>query len=535
MKKMNNKGFAITTLLYGLLLVAFLVITLLMSIMSTNRKNTSTLIKKIEEELNRYSQTATEITSTDGAQEFIVPYGKAGWYKIELWGGASSGVNTTLQTSAGRGSYTSGIIYLEENQHLYFHIGSIAGGSPLNNGATASIGGATDVRLVGGNWNDSTGLNSRIMVAGGGSKTSGTNYGYSGGFSTDINGGSYISGYGFQTAVTNYGFINPIMQNGVNPTSGKARIELISTNDKNNPPNKKSNRLNNVRYIKDCVKSTTAGTTYERWTEIQAFNSKGENVAYGKNAYYNGSTSNSISGLTNNSISNVSGTKSNSANTEHCVVIDLGTTHNLEEIVVYHNFFGGENNKYVSETISTSTTSLTSGFTTKKTFNGTKVPYETSHGVRISSRSLEDETIISGNFYIQSAKTENRVITSVGSNGILDLNNGEKTQHWTITPARDGFYKIVEASNELALQPMDAAQEIGEPVGTNGKYGEHNWEEWFILPVGNGYYQFKTRITTPYNLCITAPSARNTSGILTMEECNFDDERQWFRLINADY
>ena len=86
MKKLNNKGFAISTLIYGLMLVAFVVVALLMSIMSTNRKNTSTLIKKIEEELNRYSQTATEITSTDGAQEFIVPYGQAGWYKIELWG-----------------------------------------------------------------------------------------------------------------------------------------------------------------------------------------------------------------------------------------------------------------------------------------------------------------------------------------------------------------------------------------------------------------------------------------------------------------
>ena len=46
MKKMNNKGFAITTLLYGLMSVGFLIMTLLMGIMSQNRQNTATLVKK---------------------------------------------------------------------------------------------------------------------------------------------------------------------------------------------------------------------------------------------------------------------------------------------------------------------------------------------------------------------------------------------------------------------------------------------------------------------------------------------------------
>ena len=87
MKKMNNKGFAISSLLYGLLLVAFLVVAVLMSVMASNRKNTSTLINKIEEDLNRHSLTVTEFEYTDDVQEYIVPHGKAGWYKIELWGG----------------------------------------------------------------------------------------------------------------------------------------------------------------------------------------------------------------------------------------------------------------------------------------------------------------------------------------------------------------------------------------------------------------------------------------------------------------
>ena len=39
MKKLNNKGFAISTMLYGLLVVLILLITLLMGTMAFNRKN----------------------------------------------------------------------------------------------------------------------------------------------------------------------------------------------------------------------------------------------------------------------------------------------------------------------------------------------------------------------------------------------------------------------------------------------------------------------------------------------------------------
>ena len=132
MKKMNNKGFAITTLLYGLMSVGFLVMTLLMGIMSQNRQNTSTLVKKIEEELNRYGETETTFAYIGTPQEYIVPYGQAGWYKIELWG---------AKTSSGLGDYTSGIVYLAENTKLYFYLGNTcanatACGTAFNKGNT---------------------------------------------------------------------------------------------------------------------------------------------------------------------------------------------------------------------------------------------------------------------------------------------------------------------------------------------------------------------------------------------------------------
>lgn len=164
--KMNNKGFAISSLLYGLLLVAFLIVAVLMSIMQSNRHNTSTLVERIEEELNRYSRTSTTfeyIPSSDPtnpvAQEYIVPYGKAGWYRIELWGAGREASETLGNT--GRGSYVSSMVYLPENQHIYFYIGE--------NGNGTDKGRSTSVRTVSGG-NTSESKKSIFMLAGGGGK-----------------------------------------------------------------------------------------------------------------------------------------------------------------------------------------------------------------------------------------------------------------------------------------------------------------------------------------------------------------------------
>ena len=87
--KLNNKGFAISTVLYSLLIMVFLIVTLMMSIMASNRKSNRNLVTTIEEELNRYSENATTIAFNDASpneyQTYTVPFGQSGWYKIELW------------------------------------------------------------------------------------------------------------------------------------------------------------------------------------------------------------------------------------------------------------------------------------------------------------------------------------------------------------------------------------------------------------------------------------------------------------------
>lgn len=115
---------------------------------------------------------------TGNYEEFIVP--NDGTYKIELWGAQGGG------SYGGLGGYTSGNIYLDKDDKLFVYVGGYNDRSVFDtvfNGggdavAESSVsghenrytpgGGATDVRLTSGPWNNFESLKSRIMVAGAG-------------------------------------------------------------------------------------------------------------------------------------------------------------------------------------------------------------------------------------------------------------------------------------------------------------------------------------------------------------------------------
>ncbi len=139
-------------------------------------------------------------------QIFVVP--KTGKYRIELWG-ARGGKSSTYEDteeyienlrnqSYGKGAYVSGDIFLNAGENIYVQVGgrgedaklikdddrltgfgypSVGGKGGYNGGGTGyddpentaggGGGGATDVRLIGGSWNDFESLKSRIMVAAG--------------------------------------------------------------------------------------------------------------------------------------------------------------------------------------------------------------------------------------------------------------------------------------------------------------------------------------------------------------------------------
>ena len=182
---------------------------------------------KYEQELAQYEQDMAEYTAymtsiekiidnnltynydyTGSYDEFYVP--RTGLYKIEAWG-AKGGTNS------GNGSYTSGEIELTQGDMLYIYSGGRGadgclsgtgggwngGGSPGSSGCSYTGGGASDVRLVSGAWNNDTSLNSRIMVAAGGAGAeSGT--ASAGGA---LNGtASYNGSYATQTSGSAFGY-----------------------------------------------------------------------------------------------------------------------------------------------------------------------------------------------------------------------------------------------------------------------------------------------------------------------------------------
>ena len=155
---------------------------------------------------------------TGSAQEFKVPCN--GKYKIELWG--ASGRNSGNQGTPGLGGYTSGEIELDASTTLYVYVGEVGnctadnygtqtfnGGGythRCNAGDVGRGGGATDVRLVSGAWNNFDSLKSRIMVAGGGGSANVSNKGGDAGglvSYVSVGGGdgaapaTQTSGYGF--------------------------------------------------------------------------------------------------------------------------------------------------------------------------------------------------------------------------------------------------------------------------------------------------------------------------------------------------
>ena len=195
----------------------------------------------------------TEFDYTGDYQVFIAP--ATGKYKLETWG--ASGGNTydfaedTLSDHAfgGRGGYSSGVIELKKDEVLYIYVGGQGTGTAqigigqggYNGGGDGQLrvgncyrqvsggGGATDIRLVSGNWNSTPSLASRIMVAGGGGGThqnycSETNYSIiDGGSGGDLTGGAGV--------IRSTGGFTSITPTGGTQTTGGMSAGGTSQND----------------------------------------------------------------------------------------------------------------------------------------------------------------------------------------------------------------------------------------------------------------------------------------------------------------
>ncbi|EJA6354513.1 hypothetical protein MWU97_003214 [Clostridioides difficile] len=135
-----------------------------------------------------------EFNYTDAEQSVVLPPGK---YKFECFGACGGNYYDFVQCA--KGGYTAGSLILKENTTLHVYVGQSGYCKGVNgietyrsgfNGAggittykstsdgyySLAGGGATDIRLIGGNWDNLQSLLSRIIVAGGGGGGSGNSH-----------------------------------------------------------------------------------------------------------------------------------------------------------------------------------------------------------------------------------------------------------------------------------------------------------------------------------------------------------------------
>ncbi|HFL2520402.1 TPA: glycine rich domain-containing protein [Clostridioides difficile] len=120
-------------------------------------------------------QTEWNFGYTGAEQSIILPNGR---YRLECWGaGANSLTNSAYESYSCFGGYSKGELTLEKETTLHIFVGQYSGNfNGGGSGKTGTGGGATDIRLVGGSWDNEQGLLSRIIVAGGAGAGSGRGY-----------------------------------------------------------------------------------------------------------------------------------------------------------------------------------------------------------------------------------------------------------------------------------------------------------------------------------------------------------------------
>ena len=150
--KLNNKGFAISIIIYSVGSLAVLTLILILAIDSGIRKNNTTIVDAIKDELNSASKSRWTFTYSGTPEAFTVP--ETGTYQLEVWG-ASGG---SLGGTAGNGGYATAKLTLTYNSTIYVVVGSA--GNSYNGGYNG-----------GGNGGESTGVEGSQSGAGGGGAT----------------------------------------------------------------------------------------------------------------------------------------------------------------------------------------------------------------------------------------------------------------------------------------------------------------------------------------------------------------------------
>jgi len=245
--------------------------------------------------------------------------------------------------------------------------------------------------------------------------------GYYGGGSAQHGGGgggsSFMSGYAGSNAVTSSAsttatnttkhylgkyVINGNMRQGIesmpNPSGGTmtgktgngyAKITYLGMNK----PARAHKKLDNVRFIKSCINGNIHNTG-NHWVQVQAVKD-GVNLAKGKTVTgtvsENNSTTQSYTNIVDGMIDNTTGSSGFGASTTsspgyQCITVDLGTTYDLDEVVLWLYWFDGRRYKDNVFSIGNTNVAGTGNLSTVlHNFPGTTAYNETANGRRYSA------------------------------------------------------------------------------------------------------------------------------------------------------
>lgn len=242
MEKLNNKGFAISSMLYSMLILVVTLMFLVLGIMNSRRTTLNKMIKSTEEDIYKREYTFGEVDITkayewgattvkdfsyDEDKEVEVIVLGPGRYQLEVWG-AQGGTYNKTYSSGGKGGYSKGVLTLTENTALFINVGGkgetetnssynmVENGGGRNGGGNAGYrggggGGATDIRLTQDN------LYARVIVAGGG----GGSYYYSTSYRASGGAGGGTVGEAGNKAYTANTYINYVGKPGVQTSGGE--------------------------------------------------------------------------------------------------------------------------------------------------------------------------------------------------------------------------------------------------------------------------------------------------------------------------
>lgn len=432
---MNRKGFAITTVIYGLTVLGLMIIVILMGLLSSARNNVSSESKRIEEDLIAYNLASKNYTCNT-SQTHTVPKGESGWYRIEAYAAHYGNIN---------GAYTTGIIYLPEG--LVLNVCDGVNANVSYNGTvlmkpipTTAEGSGTLKRYKGVIQNpkfeqfkfildtSSNLIGSQGITYGDGSEKSEI-YGYPAG-----NTQAPLVGTANGKNVNLY-FVDGLMVPGVN--SGESRVYITKLADDN---------IDNY-----------TGTVIDHENKIP-----GRNVKYNDVTKINVEIKSTDVNLQSLSISHQGTVVSNTCSGSICTM-NFASAANIDDISVlftsgsYNKEIGGTANSYLKiETFKSDGRKNTIYSSEGSESNGEKPTVITPTGIKMSAYQpdwVDDDLPSHGNYYIFPVTTESRVWSARAdaegdSNPILaEYLTGEARQKWSIDIISKAAKGITDVSN----------------------------------------------------------------------------------------